>query len=79
MTDRRFRHNLDLCHTCCTVTIGCSYAVASGIAAADDENFLAFTVDDTFGRDDDTFQKTVLLSQQFEGEMDAFQVTAIDR
>ena len=36
-------------------------AVASRVAATDDEDFLAFAVDDVFRRDDDAFEDTVLL------------------
>ena len=57
----RLGHDFDLRHVSGFVAIGCPDAVASRVAATDDEDFLAFAVDDVFRRDDDAFEDTVLL------------------
>lgn len=61
MSDGRLGHDFDLRHVSGFVAIGCPDAVASRVAATDDEDFLAFAVDDVFRRDDDAFEDTVLL------------------
>ena len=61
MPYRRFRHDFDLRDTGRTLSVACTDAVASRVAATDDEDFLAFAVDDVFRRDDDAFEDTVLL------------------
>ena len=53
MSDGRLGHDFDLRHVSGFVAIGCPDAVASRVAATDDEDFLAFAVDDVFRRDDD--------------------------
>ena len=60
------------------MAVGGPDAVASRVAATDDENFLALAVDDAFRRNGDPFEDAVLLRQQFESEMDAFQVAPFD-
>ena len=79
MSDRRLGHDLDLGDAGGTMTVGCSDAVAARITATDYQDFLAFAIDDVFRGDGDAFEEAVLLTQQFKGEMNAFQVTAFDR
>ena len=75
----RLGHDLYLCHEGCAVAVGCADAVASRVAAADDEHLLVFAVDDALGRDGNAFKQAVLLSEQLEGEMYAFEVTPFYR
>ena len=79
MSDRRLGHDLDLGDAGGTMAVGCPDAVAARITTTDYQDFLAFAIDDVFRGNGDAFEEAVLLSQQFEGEMNAFQVTAFDR
>ena len=77
-TDGRLRHDFDLRHAAASLAVGRAYAVAPGVAAADDEDVLPLGGDPFGGGYVGAGKHPVLLGQHVEGEVDAFQLAAGD-
>ena len=75
---RRLRHDFNLCHRFAALTVRGAHAVASRVAAADYKHMLSFGGDAFAGRNVGTGVDAVLLLEQFECEMHAFEVASLD-
>ena len=58
------------------MSVACADAVASGVSATDNEDVFAFSRNTFILRESLSCKNTVLLCEQFEGEMDTFQFTS---
>ena len=75
MTFNGLGHDLNLGNTLATLTMSGSNAVGTCIATTDDEYVLSFGRDALIFRELHSGKHTVLLRQQFEGEVYALQFT----
>ena len=71
-------HDFYLRHTLAPLPMGCSDAVATGVAATNDQHIFAFGADEFVFAEFNAGKHAVLLAQQFEGEMNAVEFTAGD-
>ena len=78
MPYRRFRHDFDLRDTGRTLSVACTDAVASRVAATDDQHVFAFGVYAFFLAECLSAQDAVLLGQRFQCEVYAFEVAPRD-
>ena len=75
---RRFRHDFDLRDTGRTLSVACTDAVASRVAATDDQHVFAFGVYAFFLAECLSGQDAVLLGEHFQCEVYAFEVASRD-
>ena len=64
-------HDFNLRHAPAPLPMGCSDAVATGVAAANDQHVFAFGTDELVFAELDAGKHTILLAQQFEGKVNA--------
>ena len=76
--DGGLRHDFYLRHAAASLAVGRAYAVAPGVAAADDEDILPLSGDPFGGGYVSAGKYPVLLGQHVEGEVDAFQLASGD-
>ena len=58
----RLRHDLDLCHADGTLSVGRTYAIATGVTTSDHQHLLALAADSLLGRNLDALDRTILLA-----------------
>ena len=71
-----FRHNLNLSDTLAALSMGGADAVGAGVAATDDQDVLALSSDALIFRELHAGEDAVLLGEELEGKVDAFEVAA---
>ena len=78
MTYRRLRHNFNLRHTECSLTVTCTDTVTTRISTSNYQHMLAFCRDAFLLRNMLPGQHAVLLCQHLHGKMNTFQFTSGD-
>ena len=58
----RLRHDLDLRHADGSLTVGCTYAVATRVTTTDHQHLLALAADSLLSRNLDALDRTILLA-----------------